>query len=490
MGSLTLESVLKCTQLPSLPAIAAEVLELTSRPDVPIKDIAEVVQNDQAMASKILKTVNSSYYGLATPCPTIDRAMSYMGLNTVKSLVLGFSLVDSFRGVPDEGAESGVFDLSQHWRRAIYGASAARVVASHLDEMDPDEAFLAALMQDIGMLAIYVAAGNEYCEALTGTDHDNEKVIACEAEILGFSHVEVGGELTARWRLPESIVQTARHHHDPGNAEGPLVSFVRCGGIASLIASVCAEQSCERDMTLYAQRAKAWFGFSREQAEAVLQEAIEGAVQLSNLFAVDTGRKPELAHLLSEASEALLQHQVETQRQAEELARQAYTDGLTGIANRKRFDEILERAFETATSQDEPVAVLFSDADKFKTLNDTYGHQAGDAVLQQLAARLTEAVSDRGTVCRYGGEEFAVILPGVDGGGAARIAEKSHAAIPRHDEVDHQDVVAFGGALIRPEEVQRFFGVSCSVHLEPEPGQASSGDGQSLRVIVDDEGAP
>ena len=182
-------------------------------------------------------------------------------------------------------------------------------------------------------------------------------------------------------------------------------------------------------MTLYLQRAKAWFGFSREQAEAVLEETVEGAVQLANLFAVDTGSKPDLVSLLSQASEALVQHQVETQRKAEELSRQAYTDGLTGIANRKRFDEILEGAFETATSRDEPVAVLFSDADKFKTLNDTYGHQAGDAVLQQLAARLTEAVSDRGTVCRYGGEEFAVILPGIDGSEASQIAEKCRVAI-------------------------------------------------------------
>lgn len=431
MGSLSIESVLKCTQLPSLPAIAAEVLELTSRPDVPIREIASVVQNDQAMAGKILKTVNSSYYGLSSPCPTIDRAMSYLGLNTVKSLVLGFSFLDSFRDVPDEGAEGNTFDLTQHWRRAIYGASASRIIATHVDDMDPDEAFLAALMQDVGMLAMYVVAGREYCDALSETDHDNEKVMACETEVFGFSHVDVGSELTKRWRLPESIVETARHHHDPGNASGPLVGFVRCGGLASLMASVCAEQGCERDMTLYAQRAKAWFGFSREKAEEVLQQAVDGAVQLSSLFAVDTGRKPDLGHMLSEASEALVQHQIETQRQADELARQAYTDGLTGIANRKRFDEILTDEFRASMEEDLPLSVLFSDADKFKTLNDTYGHQAGDAVLQQLATRLTEAVGDRGTVCRYGGEEFAAILPGVCADDASVIAERCRVAVER-----------------------------------------------------------
>ncbi|MCR9218366.1 MAG: HDOD domain-containing protein [bacterium] len=429
MGSLSIEAVLKCTQLPSLPAIAAEVLELTSRPDVPIREIAAAVQNDQALAGKILKTVNSSYYGLSSPCPTIDRAMSYLGLNTVKSLVLGFSLIDSCKDIPDEGAGGNTFDLTHHWRRAIYSASAARVVAGHLNDMDPDEAFLAALMQDVGMLAMYVAAGQEYCEALVDTDHDNEKVIACEIEHFGFSHVEVGSELTKKWRLPESIIQTARHHHDPGHAAGPLISFVRCGGIASLMASVCAEESCERDMTLYAQRAKAWFGFSREEAEAILQEAVDGAVQLSSLFSVDTGRRPDLHNLLSEANEALVHHQIEIQRQADDLARQAYTDGLTGIANRKRFDELLAESFGTAKQEDGALTVLFSDADKFKTLNDTYGHQAGDAVLQQLATRLTEAVGDQGSVCRYGGEEFAAILPGVCADEAAVVAERCRLAV-------------------------------------------------------------
>jgi len=429
VGRQSIDTVISCSQLPSLPAIAAQVLDLTAQPDVPIREIARVVQNDQALAGKILKTVNSSYYALESPCPSIDRAMSYMGINTVKSLVLGFSFLDSFKDLPECVTEGEGFNLTAHWRRAIYGAAAARTIANTVKTVDPDEAFLAALMQDVGMLAMFVALQDDYLKALSSSDHDNERVIECEQAAFGFDHTQVGSALAEKWHLPGSIAETARHHHDPGNAPSSYASFVRCGGLASLMASVAANEACERDMELYAQRAKAWFGLDRETAEQTLKRSVDGAVELSSLFSVETGRRPDLSRLLADASEALVGHQIETQRQADRLAHQANTDGLTGIANRKRFDEGLKLEFDKATASDSALSVLFCDADKFKPLNDTHGHQAGDAILVQLARRLSETVGKAGTVCRYGGEEFAAVLPGLCADEAAKVAELCRLAV-------------------------------------------------------------
>ncbi|MFI4854845.1 MAG: HDOD domain-containing protein [Phycisphaerales bacterium JB065] len=433
MGSLTIERVLQCPQLPSLPAIAAQVLELTSRQDVPIREIASVVQNDQALAGKILKTVNSSFYGLSSPCPSIDRAMSYLGLNTVKSLVLGFSFVDSHRGLSESYPTQDGFNLTRHWRRAIYGASAARIIAGTTASLDPDEAFLAALLQDVGMLAMFVSLGEEYAQVIESTDGDNECVIETETEAFGLSHDEVGAALVEQWRLPSSIIQTARHHHDPSVVSGVHSNLVRCGGLASLMASAAAQEAGERELTLYLQRARAWFGMERERAELMLQQAVDGAVQLSALFAVETGKKPDLARLLVDANEALVEHQIETQRKADDLARQAFTDGLTGVANRKRFDDLLADGFDQASRTDSAITVFFCDADKFKTLNDTYGHQAGDAVLVELAHRLTDSIGGAGTLCRYGGEEFAAVLPDMTGAQAALVAERCRVAVESSD---------------------------------------------------------
>ena len=92
---LKLEKVLSCTSLPSLPMVGVQVLTLTRDPDANLDQIAKVLETDLALSAKVLKTVNSSVYGLKSPCTTIRRALNFLGLSAVKSIVLGFSLVDS-----------------------------------------------------------------------------------------------------------------------------------------------------------------------------------------------------------------------------------------------------------------------------------------------------------------------------------------------------------------------------------------------------------
>ncbi len=120
--TVPLDKVLSCPSLPSLPGVALKVLELTRDPNVSIARIATAVQNDPAITARVLRTVNSSYYALATPCPSIGRAMSLLGLNTVKSVVLSFSLVDTARRVSLDDQ----FDLESFWRRGIFSAVASR----------------------------------------------------------------------------------------------------------------------------------------------------------------------------------------------------------------------------------------------------------------------------------------------------------------------------------------------------------------------------
>jgi len=167
----------------------------------------------------------------------------------------------------------------------------------------------------------------------------------------------------------------------------------------------------------------------------MLSTISEGAGALSRLFQLDTGQKPDVAGIMAQAQEQQIQTQISMERErqnlettATELEKQSLTDGLTGIANRKRFDQELERRFREAT-EGGALAVLFMDADKFKSVNDTHGHQAGDEVLVELAKRAVEATGDAGLVCRYGGEEFAVIAPGADRIAGSKIAETIRKAI-------------------------------------------------------------
>jgi two-component system cell cycle response regulator len=429
MSDIALQDILACPTLPSLPAVASQVLELTRDPDASLSKIASVVQNDQALASKILKTVNSSFYGLSKPCPSISRAMGYLGLNTVKSLALGFSLVDMTRTT-----EQG-FDLTAFWRRSVYSAAGARRIAVLTDVCDPEEAFIAALMQDIGMLALHTSLRTRYANLVRSTGGNHQQLPELEKLELGFDHPAVGAELAGRWRFPDSLVEPIGLHHS--NSSSPqFTEIVSTVLLANDIARI-TEQPSDDTARNICTKARVLFEMKPKTALALTEQAMQDASELATLLGVKTGTiSPEIAMLLERAEEARIMHQISVQREAEQLRqsnsdleRQALTDGLTGIANRVCFDQTLDAAFSEAQMHRRPLGLIMLDADRFKLLNDSLGHQAGDEVLKEIAQRLRATVGNRGTVCRYGGEEFAVVLPDRDRMESARIAEQIRLAI-------------------------------------------------------------
>jgi diguanylate cyclase (GGDEF)-like protein len=419
-----LDDVVSCPSLPSLPVVAAEVIELTSDPNVSMKKIAQCVQKDQALAGKVLKTVNSSYYGLATPCGSIERAMAFLGMNTVKSLVLGFSLVDVTRL-----SGTGGFDLMAHWRRAIVGAVSSRQVAVLTRSADPDEAFMAALFQDIGALACFVALKDGYNTAIKGRDHIDWP--GAERESLGFTHAEAGAELARKWKLPEAIRAAVNHHHTPDRADAEHERLVRVVALGSLVGSVLAQESPIPSAKQIQKLSRLWFKNDAPDSNQLIEQAASDAKTLAKLFSQDIGQLYSASELMAVAQEKGLEHQLEVQRETDSLRKEASTDALTGLANRRTFDDALERAFTDSARGDGPMAVIFCDADRFKSVNDTHGHAAGDAVLIQLAKRLSATIGDAGLVARYGGEEIAIVLPNTGTDRAAVLGEQIREAIAR-----------------------------------------------------------
>lgn len=422
-----LDRVLLCPNLPTLPTVAVEVLDLTRDENVPMNSIAQVVQNDQALTSKILRTVNSSYYGLSTPCPSIARAITYLGLSTVKSLVLSFSLVECFNKA--KRAESS-FDYARHWRRSVYSACAARLIAQSGGLGDPEDAFIAALLQDIGALAMHIAIGDDYDQACSDPARPHEDLPAKEQQLFGFQHAEAGAQLAERWRLPASLVAGIRFHHRPSTTPADHARLLRAVTLGTLAAESLSRTDSRALVDRFFSESRSFAQLDHHQASTLLERASQGACEMSRLFKLDTGTAADVNRLLSEANDALVQHQIETDRQRDrlqhqnrELSRQAITDGLTGAFNRKYFDEMLTEQFQLAQESGTSLSVLFIDADHFKSVNDVHGHQVGDAVLIEMARRLNAATDQAGTVCRYGGEEFAILLPGYQRAPAGMMAE-------------------------------------------------------------------
>lgn len=415
---MTLERILAHGSVPTLPAVAMKLLEMTSNPDVKLNDIAELIQNDPGLASKVLKTVNSSFYGLPKPCPSIERAIAMLGLRAVKSLVLGFSMVNLTRGLSD-----GV-DLNSFWRHTIISAAAARQIALVADFGEPDEVFAAALFQDIGVLTMLAAYPDAYCPLLASVGVDHQALLRLERERTGLLHPEVGAALAEKWKMPELIVNAIRHHHDRNPAESDFQPVIQCVVLGELIAAAMSAERIDQSLATLYMTAQAWFGQDAARVEVLIDKVEQSSREIAKLLDQKIGEVPTSQELMQRANERLLEEQLQTQREAEQAHHDALTDALTGVPNRKHFDELVAKTVADAVSAQSPVAVLFSDADKFKYVNDTFGHPVGDAVLIELARRVRETVGERGTVCRYGGEEFVVVLPGMDLDAAFAVGEE------------------------------------------------------------------
>lgn len=383
---MSLERILAHGSVPTLPVVAMRLLEMTSDPDVELSAIAELIQNDPGLATKVLKTVNSSFYGLAKPCPSIERAIAMLGLKAVKSLVLGFSMVNL-----SEGMDQAI-DLHGFWKHTILAAVAARQVAMVSDYPEPDEVFAAALFQDIGVLAMLAVCTDEYAPLIERSKGDHHKLLELERHELGLDHIEVGAGLAEKWKMPEVLVAGIRHHHDSTPPENEYKRLIQCVVVGELLATtMTADMITQCYADLYST-ANAWFGQGEADIEETMDKVQTASSEVAKLLDQQIGELPSATELMSRASERLMETQLQTQREVELAQQDAITDGLTRVPNRKHFDTLIGPALAEAVANGTSVAVLFSDADKFKFVNDTYGHPCGDAVLIELAKRVSETV--------------------------------------------------------------------------------------------------
>src|SRR5688572_11470139 len=215
MNEQLVNRIRQCPSLPSLPSIAIQVLDLAQRPEADISEIARVISKDPALSSKILRTVNSSFYGRSQHVSTVSHALVILGLQSVKSLVLGFSLVSNLSKTRAKG-----FKHLAYWRRSIFAATAARTIASRVNIVQQEEAFLVALLMDIGMLVLDQVLGEQYGDVYHAAG-SHEHLAAREQQAFQMDHTEVSRLLAEQWRLPPVLTVPMSAHHDPKQVKDP-----------------------------------------------------------------------------------------------------------------------------------------------------------------------------------------------------------------------------------------------------------------------------
>lgn len=192
--------VTSARQFYTLPAVAMKVLELTNNPQVDTQALKQCLENDPALTTKVLRVVNSSLFGLSRHVSDLNQALALLGIKPLKLLVLGFSLPSElFRGVAGEM-------LASYWRHTLTKAVAAREIAETLWRQPGDEAFIAGLLQDLGMLMLIQELGPPYVELLGKIRLQGEDLLAWERRSLGFDHTTLTARVLEHWGLPKVLV--------------------------------------------------------------------------------------------------------------------------------------------------------------------------------------------------------------------------------------------------------------------------------------------
>ncbi|HSM75594.1 MAG TPA: HDOD domain-containing protein, partial [Desulfobacterales bacterium] len=208
----TVRSVLhpKSLRLPSLPLVAVRLLELTLDDHSSAGDLARVIETDPALAGKILGIVNSAAYGLPRKIASVSQAVSLMGFAGIRALALGVTLFEKI--VPKEAA--GSFDRLFFWQHCLAVAELARILAVRLGHPDPEEAYIAGLLHDVGKVILETHGRKGYSDLCSRrAAADGATLVEDEARFVGLSHDRLGAFFCAHWQLPEPLVLAVLFHH-------------------------------------------------------------------------------------------------------------------------------------------------------------------------------------------------------------------------------------------------------------------------------------
>lgn len=211
------ESAIKgISHIATLPEITLKIIDLVEDPSSTAQDLHNIISNDLALCSRILKVVNSAFYGLPRQIGSINRAIVLLGLNAVKNIAIAASLTKLFRG----GELCPNFSAKELWVHSIATAAASKMVCDELRLGLPDEAFLAGLIHDIGIMVEMQAHRESLVKIVSELDIDAEGMAAndmreIEHATLGADHCVFGAALCEAWKFPKSFGYVTGYHHAP-----------------------------------------------------------------------------------------------------------------------------------------------------------------------------------------------------------------------------------------------------------------------------------
>ena len=427
-----IRELLQCHTVPSLSQVARKLIKLCKNTNVDFRELALTIESDAGLATRILKVSNSSYYGLPNNVSTVHRAITLLGLNYVKAVCLGFKLSDFLKGLSSDPRF-----FSELWRQNLLRGVLAREIAKHYCPNRAEEAFLVGLLQDCGVPILAEVLGKEYVMMWQICHGSQASLYKLEREVFQYDHVMAAEIMTDHWSLPDVLAKPIQtHHRRPAHkpSSNEIMQLRQVGYFVGTLSLNDPALLCEDDLSLL-KYCEAVFQIEPEGLKSMFRSALQEFRDISEFFREVLPEKENSEELFVQANLLLSEIMEGTSREIfnmekevkrlktycamlnisrDEYEQRAKTDNLTGLYRRESLERYLDHVSEQVQRRETSLMVAFFDIDGFKKINDTHSHAVGDRVLKEIGALFRKLFSEKGCGARYGGDEFAVGLTGLD----------------------------------------------------------------------------
>ena len=429
-----------------LPANPAPLIGVLNCPSDDPEAVATALQACPILSARVLGVTNSAAYGLMRPIETVRRATLHLGAARTRAIALAFGLrmISEGTDLPPE-----LRDLI--WINSLRKAAAARLAAELIQPRAAERAYCLALIQDIA-LPLLVSLDQALYRATIVPGDDARAWPDIERKHFGLDHAQLGAHLLGEWHAGEPVVAAVERHHEvPGDAHDADALTSMPLFLASLLPHLDEESSAYQRQWLAALHGQ-FLADTYASPDAFLHAAADAAAPLHSAGSStpECGRflVGQLIEAVSDETFSLvtqlsrLEHTLHQQREdIDELRFQAFTDPLTSVLNRRGFTHLARHRLEAAREAQCGACCMMLDLDDLKPLNDVHGHNAGDIVLRQLASLLLNNVDRSDIIGRIGGDEFAILLTGVERDQAQQIVQRVFdAACDAHVRVSEEHV--------------------------------------------------
>jgi len=230
---ITLKEYIKT--IPSLPTSVTKVLEICNNPQTSPADLNHIISLDPVLVGRVLKLINSAYYGMGQPVTSLARAIIMLGINTVKNLALSTAIMGQF----SSRKKSPGLDMEGFWRHSLCVGVSAKLLARKrgIDTKLTEEYFTAGLLHDIGKIPLNAVLSKKYMLTVSSADRERKSLYQAEESILGLNHCTTGAMISDAWKLEGAVGDAIIHHHDyaeySGNNKDILYSVITANQFAS-----------------------------------------------------------------------------------------------------------------------------------------------------------------------------------------------------------------------------------------------------------------